>query len=133
MTKFQQRLGVLILLVALISGVIIYFTIDIHTFSHFDAFKPWSIALALLFLTIGMYFDGTRLTRLVAIAGERITFIQALQVIFGNYFLAMLTPGAAGGAGGAGAAGGPGRAGLTRPLRAGPGWRSPARSRRRRG
>lgn len=98
MSTFQRRLLVLILLVAAISGSIIYFTIDIHTLKNLNAFQPWSIIWALLCLAIGMYFDGTRLTRLVAIAGERITFSQALQVIFGNYFLAMLTPGAAGGA-----------------------------------
>lgn len=98
MSVFQRRLLVLGVLVAAISGGIVYFTVDIHTLKSLDAFQLWSIALALLCLTIGMYFDGTRLTRLVAIAGERITFSQALQVIFGNYFLAMLTPGAAGGA-----------------------------------
>ena len=98
MTKVQQRFLVLLLLVGGISGAIIYYTVDIHTFKNLTAFQPWSIMLALLFLTIGMYFDGTRLTRLVTIAGERITFLQAMQVIFGNYFLAMLTPGAAGGA-----------------------------------
>lgn len=98
MTKLQQRFIALLLLVAGISGAIIYYTVDVYTLKNLTAFQPWSIALALLFLTIGMYFDGTRLSRLVTIAGERITFLQAMQVIFGNYFLAMLTPGAAGGA-----------------------------------
>ena len=98
MTKFQQRFLFLLLLIVATSGAIIYFTVDIHTLQYLTAFQPVSIVLALLFLTIGMYFDGTRLTRLVNIAGERISFSQAMQVIFGNYFLAMLTPGAAGGA-----------------------------------
>ena len=98
MNKLQQRFFLLIALIAVISGSIIYFTVDVHTLKHLTAFEPWSILLALLSLTVGLYFDGTRLTRLVSIAGERITFLQALQVLFGNYFLAMLTPGAAGGA-----------------------------------
>lgn len=85
MTKLQQRFIALLLLVAGISGAIIYYTVDVYTLKNLTAFQPWSIALALLFLTIGMYFDGTRLSRLVTIAGERITFLQAMQVIFGNY------------------------------------------------
>jgi len=49
-------------------------------------------------MALGMYFDGTRLLHLVHIAGQRITLLEAVQVIFSNYFLALLTPGAAGGA-----------------------------------
>ena len=45
-----------------------------------------------------MFFDGSRLMHLVKISNERITLYQAVQVIFGNYFLALLTPGATGGA-----------------------------------
>ena len=45
-----------------------------------------------------MFFDGSRLMHLVRISNERITLYQAVQVIFGNYFLALLTPGATGGA-----------------------------------
>jgi hypothetical protein len=98
MTKYQQRFLLLFLLVAVISGAVIYTTVDIHTLTHLNAFQPWAIGLAVLLLAIGMYFDGTRLAKLAQIAGERISFGTALQVIFGNYFLALLTPGAAGGA-----------------------------------
>lgn len=98
MTKFQQRFLFLLLLIVALSGAIIYFTFDIHALQYLTVFQPASIVMAVFFLAVGMYFDGTRLTRLVNIAGERISFSQAMQVIFGNYFLAMLTPGAAGGA-----------------------------------
>jgi hypothetical protein len=98
MAKFYQRLILLILLVVAISGSVIYFTVDIHTLRHLDSFQPWSLAIALMLLTIGLYFDGTRLMHLVRISGERITLVEAVQVVFGNYFLALLTPGAAGGA-----------------------------------
>lgn len=33
---------------------------------------------------------------LVKISDEKITLYQAVQVVFGNYFLALLTPGATG-------------------------------------
>ena len=98
MNKFYQRLILLLLLVGGISSIVIYFTVDIHTLRHLDRFQPWSLALALLFLIIGLYFDGIRLMHLVSISGEKIRLIEAVQVVFGNYFLALLTPGAAGGA-----------------------------------
>jgi uncharacterized protein (TIRG00374 family) len=98
MPKFYQRLVLLMLLVFGISGMVIYFTVDIHTLKHLNAFQPWSILVALLFLALGLILDGTRLMHLVRISDERILFNEAVQVVFGNYFLAMLTPGAAGGA-----------------------------------
>lgn len=98
MAKFYQRLALLILVGGSISAAVIYFTVDINTLHHLNAFQPWSLGLALLMLAVGLYFDGTRLMHLVRISGERITLLQAVQVVFGNYFLALLTPGAAGGA-----------------------------------
>lgn len=98
MTRFCQRLTLLMLIVGGISGAVIYFTVDIHTLRHLGAFKPWSLAIVAGLLAIGMYFDGTRLLHLVRISGERITLQQAVQVIFSNYFAALLTPGATGGA-----------------------------------
>ncbi len=98
MPRLYQRLALLILFVAVISGTVIYFTVDIHTLSSLNFFKPHVLLLVLLFLVIGMFFDGLRLMHLVRISGETINFMQAVQVVFGNYFLALLTPGAAGGA-----------------------------------
>jgi uncharacterized protein (TIRG00374 family) len=98
MIKFYQRLILLLLFVGSISSIVIYFTVDIHTLRHLDSFQPWSLALAFVFLIIGLYFDGIRLMHLVSISGEKIRLIEAVHVVFGNYFLALLTPGAAGGA-----------------------------------
>jgi uncharacterized protein (TIRG00374 family) len=98
MNKFQRRLALLILLVGGISAAVIYFTIDIETLSNLGAFRPWSLAAVAVLIAIGMFFDGTRLLHLVGIAGQRITLTQAVQVIFSNYFAALLTPGATGGA-----------------------------------
>jgi len=98
MAKFYQRLALLILFVGGISAAVIYFTLDIQTFRHLGAFRPWSLAAVGVLLVIGMYFDGTRLLHLVRISGRRITLAQAVQVIFSNYYAALLTPGATGGA-----------------------------------
>ena len=98
MNKFYKRFIGLILLVVVISGVVIYSTVDINTLQNLTAFQPWSIALAILCVSIGLTLDGTRLMHLVKISNEHITLGQAVQVVFGNYFLALLTPGATGGA-----------------------------------
>lgn len=98
MRKYWQRFLLLAGLVVVISGTVIYTTVDIHTLTHLNSFQPWAVGGAVLFLTAGMYFDASRLTKLVVISGGRISFSTAMQVIFGNYFLALLTPGAAGGA-----------------------------------
>ena len=98
MNKFYRRLFALILLVLVISGVVIYTTIDINTLKNLGRFQSWSIALAVGAVGLGMFFDGSRLMHLVKISNEKISLYQAVQVIFGNYFLALLTPGATGGA-----------------------------------
>ena len=97
MNKFYQRLILLLLLVGGISSAVIYYTVDVHTLRHLNVFYPWSLVLVLILMVVGMYFDGTRLMHLVRISGEKITLFEGVQVIFSNYFLALLTPGATGG------------------------------------
>ena len=98
MNKVYGRILLLTLFILVISGVVIYSTVDINTIRNLHVFQPWSVALAILAITIGLILDGTRLMHLVKISGERITLKQSVQVVFGNYFLAMLGPGAAAGA-----------------------------------
>ena len=98
MNKVCVRLLLLIMFVLVISGAVIYFTVDINTIANLHVFKPWSILLAILAIGVGLVLDGTRLMHMVKISGERITLKQSVQVVFGNYFLAMLGPGAAAGA-----------------------------------
>ena len=98
MSNFYKRLAILILLVLVISGSVIYFTVDIHTLTNLTVFQPWSLALAVLCVSVGLFLDGSRLMYLVHISHEEITLGEAVQVVFGNYFLALLTPGATGGA-----------------------------------
>lgn len=95
---FYKRLIVLLLLVAAISYCVIYFTVDINTLKKVLDFQPWSIAAAFCSVMIGLILDGVRLIELVRISGEKITPLQAARVVFGNYFLALLTPGFSGGA-----------------------------------
>lgn len=98
MNKFYKRFIGLAVLLGVISGGVIYFTVDINTFQNLNSFQAWSIALAIVSLAIGLWLDGTRLMHLVKVSNESITFMQAMHVVFGNYFLALLTPGATGGA-----------------------------------
>ena len=98
MSKFARRFLLLFVLVVGISAAVIYTTVDINTLHNLTRFHPWSLLLALFAVGLGMFFDGSRLMHLVKISNEKITLYQAVQVIFGNYFLALLTPGATGGA-----------------------------------
>ncbi len=84
-------------LITIISIVTIYYTVDRETVAALSSLKLYSIGVALICLAIGMYFDGLRLQRLVAMLGYRLSLKTVLRVIFGNYFMAMLTPGATGG------------------------------------
>ena len=91
--------GILIgLLLLIVSGITIYFTIDLDSLATLGTFNITSLLLAILALALGMYFDGLRLQRLVRMGGYSLSLIAILRVIFGNYFMAMLTPGASGGA-----------------------------------
>lgn len=98
MSRLHKRLIGLVALVLVISGSAIYFTVDIHTLTHLTLFQPWSLGMAMGFVAIGLFLDGSRLMHLVHISKEEISLSQAVQVVFGNYFLALLTPGATGGA-----------------------------------
>lgn len=98
MNKFYKRFIALIVLLLVISGGVIFFTVDINTFEHLHSFQTWSIVMSIVALAVGLWLDGTRLMHLVRVSNENITFMQAMQVVFGNYFLALLTPGATGGA-----------------------------------
>ena len=96
-TVYVRILG-LIMLVLIISGMVIYFTVDINTLTNLSMFQPWSVVMAILAIGVGLLLDGTRLMHMVKISGEHIRLKQAVEVVFGNYFLAMLGPGAAAGA-----------------------------------
>ena len=82
MNKFYKRLAILITLVLGISGAVIYFTVDINTLSNLTVFQPWSIALAVFFVALGLRLDGSRLMHLVHISNEHITLLQAVAHIF---------------------------------------------------
>lgn len=94
----MQRGLILFAFVAIVTIATIYFTIDVNTLYYLSNFNFKSIMFALIALAIGMYFDGLRLQRLLSLLNYKISLIAVLKVIFGNYFLAMLTPGASGGA-----------------------------------
>lgn len=96
-TMLKRFLALGIVVIAVSAGVI-YFTIDLDTLRQLTVFRPWSIAVALCAIAVGLFFDATRLLHLARLAGEKVNLQQAFSVVFGNYFLALVTPGAAGGA-----------------------------------
>lgn len=98
MNKMVKRGLFLGLIVLLVSAVTIYFTIDLKALASLDHFKLSSLILAALALIVGLFFDGRRLQRLVKMVGYDLSLQAVLRVIFSNYFMALLTPGASGGA-----------------------------------
>ena len=98
MSKMMKRGIFMFLLLLAVSIGIIYYTIDLDALKAISSFNSISLLLALVALVAGMYFDGLRLQRLVKIGGYKLSIRAVLRVIFSNYFMAMLTPGASGGA-----------------------------------
>ena len=97
MSKMMKRGIFMFLLLLAVSIGIIYYTIDLDALKAISSFNSISLLLAVVALVSGMYFDGLRLQRLVKIGGYKLSIRAVLRVIFSNYFMAMLTPGASGG------------------------------------
>ena len=93
----RRGIFMFVLLFAVSLGII-YYTIDLEALKTITTFNGESLLLAIIALALGMYFDGLRLQRLVKIGGYHLSIKAVLRVIFSNYFMAMLTPGASGGA-----------------------------------
>lgn len=94
----RLRVALLTSLIVGVSVAVLYFTVDVDTLGSLADFHPVSLLGVLLAIALGMYFDSLRLIRLVEVAGHRISLAASVRVVFGNYFMAMLTPGATGGA-----------------------------------
>lgn len=98
MSKMIRRGIFMFVLLFAVSLGIIYYTIDLESLKTITTFNGQSLFFAIIALALGMYFDGLRLQRLVKIGGYHLSIKAVLRVIFSNYFMAMLTPGASGGA-----------------------------------
>ena len=98
MNVSRWRVAALTAVIAGISLAVLYWTFDASTLTALTRFHPASLLGVLLVIAVGMYFDASRLVRLCAVADYQVSLSAALRVVFGNYFLALLTPGASGGA-----------------------------------
>ena len=96
--KLLKQLAYLIIVIGIISFAVIYCTIDLNSISQLDLFKVEYVLMALASVALGFVFDGTRLRSLLSTVDERITLKETAKVVFSNYFLALLTPGATGAA-----------------------------------
>lgn len=98
MNKLTRNGLFLLALVIIVTFCTIYFTVDFSTWEAITYFSIGNLLLAVGIWSVGMYFDGLRLQKLVALNGYNVSLSGILQVIFGNYFMGLLTPGASGGA-----------------------------------
>ena len=96
--KLFKRIAALFAFVIAVSVAVVYFTFDARAIEYLTMFSPWSILRALGVLSIGLFFDGVRLVTLAKITDENLPLKDVVKVVLSNYFLALVTPGAAGGA-----------------------------------
>ena len=94
----RRRIVFFAALVVAVSAIVLFFTVDMETFRRLADFHPASLLGVILLIAAGMYFDALRLQRLSSVAGRHVLLGSAMRVVFGNYFMALLTPGASGGA-----------------------------------
>ena len=94
----RRRIVFFAALVVAVSAIVLFFTVDMETFRRLADFHPASLFGVILLIAAGMYFDALRLQRLSSVAGRHVLLGAAMRVVFGNYFMALLTPGASGGA-----------------------------------
>jgi len=94
----RKRIAVLISFIIFVSFIVLYFTVDMDTLRQLSDFHPASLVGVIVLIGFGMYFDALRLQRLSAVTGKQVGLSAAIRVVFGNYFMALLTPGATGGA-----------------------------------
>jgi len=94
----RKRVAALIGLIVFISLAVLYSTAEMDTLRHLSDFHPGSLVGVLILIAAGMYFDALRLQRLTGVTGRSVGLMAAVRVVFGNYFMALLTPGASGGA-----------------------------------
>ena len=88
---------VLFFVVVCVSAGVIYFTFDRRALDYLTTFRPQYALLALFLLGVGLFFDGTRLITLTHLSDEKMDYKHVFNVVFSNYFLALLTPGQGGG------------------------------------
>lgn len=92
-----RMLCVLFFVIIIMSAGVIYFTFDIRALEYLSTFKFYYALLALFVLSIGLFFDASRLITLTKISGEKMDYSHIFYAVFANYFLALLTPGQGGG------------------------------------
>lgn len=86
---------VAIVIVSIIS--ILFLSIDSSTFDVLEDTNPALLSLALLLVVLGWFFDAWKFILLARAAGEKLTFIQTLPVVWINYFGSAITPMQSGG------------------------------------
>jgi uncharacterized protein (TIRG00374 family) len=92
-----RMLLILFFVVVCVSVGVIYFTFDRRALDYLMTFKVQYALLALGTLSIGLFFDASRLITLTHLSDEKMDYKHVFNVVFSNYFLALLTPGQGGG------------------------------------
>ncbi len=90
--KIRKGVRITFVLFALISAVLLAFTVQKKTLPALKSSNPLGLLLALFFWGLYLSFDTLRLKFLALAMGRKIGFFRTLQVITSGIFLAAVTP-----------------------------------------
>ncbi len=97
MSFWQKKIVSFIVLISVIMVLVLVLTFDRGMFDYLFRLNAFSIFCLVLIVAVGLFFDALRVKTLASIFSFKIEFKYAVATVLGNYFLANLTPGAAGG------------------------------------
>ncbi|MDR1021488.1 MAG: flippase-like domain-containing protein [Synergistaceae bacterium] len=93
----KKGLSFFVILSLLVSGAVLYASVDRSSFELFKRADPCRLSLALLMVVLVWAFDALKLRALTKAAGEGISFSFSMQLTLINYFGAAVTPMQSGG------------------------------------
>ncbi|MDR0648051.1 MAG: flippase-like domain-containing protein [Synergistaceae bacterium] len=93
----KKGLSFFVTLSLLVSGAVLYASVDRSSFELFRRADPCRLSVAALLVVLVWLFDALKLRSLVMAAGERISFSFSVQLTLINYFGAAVTPMQSGG------------------------------------
>lgn len=97
MNKITLKIFFFFFLVFLVVGFVLLTTVNGRTWTCLRAIQIQYLLMTLGVLFLGWLCDAARVLILAQGIGNKITWANAWQVVFGNYFLGVLTPASSGG------------------------------------
>lgn len=95
--SLKKGLSIFLLLTVLVSGTVLFFSIDKSSWTFFEQASKAKMLFAMLLVVFVWLLDALKFKLLTRAAGEHIKYSLALELIWINYFGAAITPMQSGG------------------------------------